>query len=69
MNSKNVEKLQNTAQIEQFYEILDNQGEEKPCEISKFIFKTLFRLICKCFIILANYKENGISLINVIILG
>lgn len=44
---KTVEKLQNTAQIEQFYEILENQGEEKPCEISKFIFKTLYSTLDK----------------------
>ena len=44
---KTVEKLQNTVQIEQFYEILENQGEEKPCEISKFIFKTLYSTLDK----------------------
>ena len=44
---KTVEKLQNTAQIEQFYEILGNQGDEEPCDISKFIFKTLYSTLDK----------------------
>jgi len=56
---KTVEKLQNTAQIEQFYEILDNQGEEKPCDISKFIFKTLYSTLDKEELYILKQSRKG----------
>ena len=56
---KTVEKLQNTAQIEQFYEILENQGEEKPCEISKFIFKTLYSTLDKEELYILKKKQKN----------
>ena len=42
-----VEKLQNEEQVKQYFEILDNRGEEAPCEISKFVFKTLYSTLDK----------------------
>ena len=44
---KTVEKLQNITQVEQFYEILEKQGDDKPCEIEKFVFKTLYSTLDK----------------------
>lgn len=42
-----VEKLQNKEQVKQYFEILDDRGEEMPCEIEKFVFKTLYSALDK----------------------